>query len=61
MRLRNSGGIRVNGERELFQLRTRLEKYPATVEAVLEAARRLQRPVDALLIKDVCRVEEGIH
>jgi hypothetical protein len=28
-RMRNPGGIRVNEERELFELRARLEKYPA--------------------------------
>lgn len=60
-RMRKPGGIRVNEERELFQLRARLEKYPAAVGAVLEAAHRLHRPVDALSIKDVERVEEGIH
>jgi hypothetical protein len=60
-RMRNPGGIRMNEERELFELRARLEKYPAAVGAVLEAAHRLHRPVDALSIKDVERVEEGIH
>jgi len=60
-RMRNRGGIRVNEERELFQVRATLEKYPAAVGAVLEAARRLHRPVDALSIEEIERVEEGIH
>jgi hypothetical protein len=32
-RMRNPGGIRVHEERELFQVRARLEKYPAAVGA----------------------------
>jgi hypothetical protein len=60
-RMRNPGGMRVNEERELFELRARLEKYPAAVGAVLEAAHRLHRPVDALSIQDIEAVEEGIY
>jgi len=60
-RMRNPVGIRINEKREIFELRSRLEKYPAPVGAVLEAARRLHRPVAALSTKDVEMVEEGIR
>jgi hypothetical protein len=60
-RMRNPGGIRVNEERELFQVRARLENYPTAVRAVLEAAHRLHRPVDALSIQDIEQVEEASH
>jgi hypothetical protein len=55
------GGIRVTEERELFQLQAYSAKIPVATRAVLEASRRLHRPVDALSIEDVERVEEGIH
>jgi hypothetical protein len=59
--MRNPGGIRLIEERELYQLQTHLAKVSAAVRAVLEASRRLHRPVDALSVEDVERVEEGIH
>jgi len=59
--MRKPGGIRVTEERELYQLQAHLAKIPAATRAVLEASRRLHRPVDALSIEDVERVEEGIH
>ena len=60
-RMRNPGGIRMNEERELFQVRARLEKYPAAVGAALEAAHRLPRPVDALSIEDIEKVEGNAY
>jgi hypothetical protein len=51
--MRRPGGIRVTEERELYLLRESLEKYPAAVRAVLDAAKRLHRPVDALQMKDI--------
>jgi hypothetical protein len=59
--MRKPGGIRVTEERELYQLQAHLARIPAATRAVLEASRRLHRPVDALSIEDVERVEEGIH
>ena len=36
---RAPGGIRITEERELYQLRAQLSRYPHAVRAVLEAAR----------------------
>jgi hypothetical protein len=46
--MRRPEGVPVTGERELCQLRDTLENYPAAVRAILDAAKRLHRPVDAL-------------
>jgi hypothetical protein len=46
-------GVRVADERELFALRARLETFPVAVRAVLEAAKHLHRPVDALSPADI--------
>jgi hypothetical protein len=46
-------GVRVADERELFALRERLETFPVAARAVLEAAARLHRPVDALSPADI--------
>lgn len=54
--MRGAGGIRITEERELYALRTRLQAYPAAVRTVIEASRRLHRPIDVLSLADV----EGI-
>jgi len=51
--MRRPGGIRVTEERELYQLKDNLRKYPAAVRAILDAAKRLHRPVDALSMPDI--------
>ena len=51
--IRRPRGIRVTEERQLYQLKENLRKYPAAVRAILDAARRLHRPVDALSMKDI--------
>jgi hypothetical protein len=51
--LRQAGGIRITEERELYALRERLQRYPQAVTAILQAARNLNRPVDALEARDV--------
>ena len=51
--MRRPGGIRVTEERELYELRSRLQKYPAAVRAILDAANRLHRPIDSLTVRDV--------
>lgn len=51
--MRRPGGIRVTEERELYHLRDVLQKYPAAVRAILEASRRLHRPIAALSLTDV--------
>ncbi len=59
--MRKPGGIRVTEERELFQLQARLQKYPAAVCAILEAAHRLHRPVDTLSVADIEAAESAIQ
>ena len=51
--VRRPGGTRVNEERELYQLREALSRFPAAVTAILEAASRMRRPVDTVCIEDV--------
>jgi hypothetical protein len=51
--MRRPGGIRVTEERELYQLKDSLEKYPAAVRAVLDASTRLHRPADALSFHNI--------
>jgi hypothetical protein len=51
--MRRPGGIRVVEERELYELRRLLQKYPGAVTAILETSKRLHRPVDALSPHDV--------
>jgi hypothetical protein len=51
--MRRPGGIRVTEERELYQLRDNLQKYPAAVRAILDASRLLHRPVDTLTTNDI--------
>ena len=58
-RMCNPGGIRVNEEREIFQLQAHLMRIPVATSAVLEASRQLHRPVDVLSIEDVEKVDEG--
>jgi hypothetical protein len=59
--MRKPGGVRVVEERELFELHAHVAKVPAAARAVIEAWRRLHRPVDLLTIRDIERVEEGSH
>jgi hypothetical protein len=51
--LRQPGGIRVTEEREIYALRERLQHYPQAVTAILQAARSLNRPVEALRPQDI--------
>ena len=55
--MRRPGGIRVTEERELYELRSHLQKYPAAVRAILEASTRLHRPVDTLTPRDIDRAQ----
>jgi len=59
--MRSPGGIRITEERELYALKAQLEKLPYSVRAVLETSERLHRPVEALSVRDIERVEGGIH
>jgi hypothetical protein len=51
--MRRPGGIRVVEEREIYELRARLQRFPAAVRAILEASSRLHRPVETLSPRDV--------
>ncbi len=51
--MRRPGGIRITEERELHQLRDALNRYPAALNAILEAASRMRRPVDTISAEDV--------
>jgi hypothetical protein len=51
--LRQPGGIRVIEEGEIYALRERLQRYPQAVTAILQAARSLNRPVEALRPQDI--------
>jgi len=44
--MRRPGGIGATEECELYELRNALQRYPGTVRAILEAAKRLRRPVE---------------
>jgi hypothetical protein len=52
---RSPGGIRITEERELYQLRARLSRFPHPTRAILEAARSLNREPGELSVKDVER------
>jgi hypothetical protein len=51
--LRQPGGIRIMQERGLYCVREKLQRVPTAIEAILKAARLLQRPVAALSADDV--------
>jgi hypothetical protein len=51
--MRRPGGIRITEERELHQLRGALTRFPAAVNAIMEAASRMRRPVDTISAEDV--------
>ena len=51
--MRRPGGIRITEERELFQLRSDLARFPAAVTAIMDAASRMRRPVDTISAADV--------
>ncbi len=51
--MRRPGGIRITEERELHQLRDALTRYPAAVNAIMEAASRMRRPIDTISADDV--------
>ena len=51
--MRRPGGIRVIEEREIYELREKLKRFPAAVRAILEASSRLHRPVETLSSRDI--------
>ena len=53
--LRPNSSTRVLEERELFLIRNRLARFPATVQAIALTAAELHRPIEYLSARDVLR------
>jgi hypothetical protein len=53
--LKSAGGIRIAEERELFAILRQLRHYPAAIEAALQTAHSLNRPISELTVADVER------
>jgi hypothetical protein len=51
--MRHPGEIRLNEEREIYELREMLSRYPAAVRTILGTSRRLHRPVETLSARDI--------
>ena len=51
--MRQPGGIRITEERELHALRRQLARFPQAMEAVMQAAHALKRPVPEISVRDV--------
>jgi hypothetical protein len=51
--LRPNSTTRVLEERELYLIRNRLARFPATVQAIALTASELHRPIDNLSVRDV--------
>ncbi|MGO8830710.1 MAG: hypothetical protein ACLQT5_15830 [Steroidobacteraceae bacterium] len=47
------GGIRITEEHELHVLRRRLAAFPEAMQAVIQAAHALRRPIGDLSVADV--------
>jgi hypothetical protein len=51
--LKNPGGIRITEEQELHTIRRKLQEFPEAVQAVVQAAHALRKPVTNLSSIDV--------
>jgi len=51
--MKQPGGIRITEEQELHLVRQRLARFPEAVQAVIQAAHALRRPVAQLTATDV--------
>ena len=51
--MKQAGGIRLTEEQELRVLRRRLAKVPQAMQAVMQAAHALRRPVTEVTAEDV--------
>jgi len=51
--MKQPGGIRIMEEQELFVLGRRLASYPEAIQAVIQAAHALRRPVTEVTVEDV--------
>jgi hypothetical protein len=53
MAMKQPGGIRITEEQELLVLRRRLASYPQAMQAVVQAAHALRRPIAEVTVEDV--------
>jgi hypothetical protein len=51
--MKQAGGIRLTEEQELLVLRRRLAKVPQAMQAVMQAAHAMRRPVTEVTVEDV--------
>jgi len=51
--MKQPGGIRITEEQELLVLRRRLTNYPQAMQAVVQAAHALRRPIAEVSAEDV--------
>jgi hypothetical protein len=53
MAMKQPGGIRITEEQEILVLRRRLPSYPQAMQAVVQAAHALRRPITEVTAEDV--------
>jgi hypothetical protein len=51
--MKQPGGIRITEEQELHTLRQRLNAFPEALQAILQAANALRRPISKISAHDV--------
>ena len=51
--MKNPGGIRITEEQELHFIRRQLQQFPEAMQAVVQAAHALRRPIAELTAQDV--------
>ena len=51
--MKNPGGIRITEEQELHLIRRQLQQFPEVMQAVIQAAHALRRPIAELTAQDV--------
>jgi hypothetical protein len=51
--MKQPGGIRITEEQELHDLGRQLKDYPEAVEAALQAAHAMRRPISEITARDV--------
>jgi hypothetical protein len=51
--MKHPGGIRITEEQELHNIRRQLERFPEAMEAIVQAAHALRKPVSNLTSTDV--------
>ena len=51
--MKEPGGIRLTEEQELHVLRRQLQQFPEAMQAVIQAAHALRRPLSELTAQDV--------